>query len=115
MARGQSEPDRRVASRELEQQDSEASLRDCPSDSRCRLYAGTDRFGLPAREATVRDRAIVVDSHDETTQRLIFDKAFDIAKRNPNGDLDIPRMREEAWTRCSSRSGCRARSPGRWL
>jgi membrane dipeptidase len=29
-----------------------------------------------------------------TTQRLIFDEAFDIGKRNPNGNLDIPRMRE---------------------
>ena len=25
---------------------------------------------------------------------LIFDKAFDIGKRNPNGNIDIPRMRE---------------------
>ena len=37
---------------------------------------------------------MVVDSHDDTTQRLIFDKAFDIGKRNPNGNIDIPRMRE---------------------
>src|SRR4030088_121054 len=42
----------------------------------------------------LHDRAIVVDSHDDTTQRLIFDKAFDIGKRNPNGNIDIPRMRE---------------------
>jgi membrane dipeptidase len=25
---------------------------------------------------------------------LIFDKTFDIGKRNPNGKIDIPRMRE---------------------
>jgi membrane dipeptidase len=37
---------------------------------------------------------MVVDSHDDTTQRLIFDKAFDIGKRNPNGNIDIPRMRQ---------------------
>lgn len=42
----------------------------------------------------LHDRAIVVDSHVDTTQRLIFDTAFDIGKRNPNGNLDIPRMRE---------------------
>ena len=28
------------------------------------------------------------------TQRLIFDKAFDIGARNKTGSLDIPRMRE---------------------
>src|SRR5947209_2053533 len=39
-------------------------------------------------------RAGVDDPHDDTTQRLIFDKAFDIGKRNPNGNIDLPRMRE---------------------
>ena len=38
-------------------------------------------------------RAIVVDTHDDTTQRLL-DKSFDIAKRNTTGNIDIPRMRE---------------------
>jgi membrane dipeptidase len=46
------------------------------------------------RAKQLHDRAIVVDSHDDTTQRLIFDKTFDIGKRNPNGNIDIPRMRE---------------------
>src|SRR5256885_11158052 len=46
------------------------------------------------RAKQLHDRAIVVDSHDDTTQRLIFDKAFDIGKRNPNGNIDTPRMRE---------------------
>src|SRR6058998_2765026 len=46
------------------------------------------------RAKQLHDRAIVVDSHDDTTQRLIFDKAFDIGKRNPKGNIDIPRMRE---------------------
>src|SRR5438270_1128173 len=46
------------------------------------------------RAKQLHDRAIVVDSHDDTTQRLIFDKAFDLGKRNPNGNIDIPRMRE---------------------
>src|SRR5437867_8969493 len=49
---------------------------------------------VSARAKQLHDRAIVVDSHDDTTQRLIFDKAFDIGKRNPNGNIDIPRMRE---------------------
>jgi membrane dipeptidase len=37
--------------------------------------------------------SIVLDTHDDTTQRL-FSKNFDIGKRNPNGSIDIPRMRE---------------------
>jgi membrane dipeptidase len=49
---------------------------------------------ISPRAKQLHDRAIVVDSHDDTTQRLIFGKAFDIGKRNPNGNVDIPRMRE---------------------
>ena len=46
------------------------------------------------RAKQLHDRAIVVDSHADTTQRLIFDEAFDIGRRDPNGNIDIPRMRE---------------------
>src|SRR6478735_3339676 len=46
------------------------------------------------RAKQLHGRAIVIDSHDDTTQRLISDTAFDIGKRNPNGNIDIPRMRE---------------------
>jgi membrane dipeptidase len=46
------------------------------------------------RAKQLHDRAIVVDSRGHTTQRLIFDEAFDIGKRNPNGNIDISRMRE---------------------
>src|SRR5215510_9116704 len=42
----------------------------------------------------VHQRAIVVDTHDDTTQRLLTDKMFDIAARNSTGSIDIPRMRE---------------------
>ncbi|MFY9551462.1 MAG: membrane dipeptidase, partial [Thermoanaerobaculia bacterium] len=49
---------------------------------------------ISARAKRLHDRAIVVDSHADTTQRLIFDEAFDIGKRNTNGNIDIPRMRE---------------------
>src|SRR5438105_3728725 len=49
---------------------------------------------ISARAKALHDRAIVVDSHDDTTQRLLFDKTFDIAKRNKDGHIDIPRMRE---------------------
>ena len=37
--------------------------------------------------------SIVLDTHDDTTQRF-FSKEYDIAKRNPDGHVDIPRMRE---------------------
>src|SRR6266487_4322036 len=49
---------------------------------------------VSARAKQLHDHAIVIDSHDDTTQRLVFDKAFDLGKRNPNGNIDIPRMRE---------------------
>src|SRR6201986_4322412 len=37
--------------------------------------------------------SIVVDTHDDTTQRF-FSSDFDLGKRNPDGHIDIPRMRE---------------------
>jgi membrane dipeptidase len=49
---------------------------------------------VSARAKQLHDRAIVIDSHDDTTQRLLFDKSYDISKRQKNGNIDIPRMRE---------------------
>ncbi|MGC1583430.1 MAG: hypothetical protein WA766_18230, partial [Candidatus Acidiferrales bacterium] len=37
--------------------------------------------------------SIVVDTHDDTTQRLL-DPGFDIGVRHTDGDIDIPLMRE---------------------
>ncbi len=37
--------------------------------------------------------SIVVDTHDDTTQRLL-DGKFDLGARNSSGSIDIPRMRE---------------------
>jgi membrane dipeptidase len=37
--------------------------------------------------------SIVLDTHDDTTQHF-FTKDYDLAKRNPTGHVDIPRMRE---------------------
>src|SRR6266436_1935053 len=37
--------------------------------------------------------SIMLDTHDDTTQRF-FSKGFDLGKRNPDGHIDIPRMRE---------------------
>jgi membrane dipeptidase len=53
---------------------------------------GGDQVSDRARQLHMR--AIVVDTHDDTTQRLIGDNGFDIAKRNAAGNIDIPRMRQ---------------------
>src|SRR6266850_5661934 len=37
--------------------------------------------------------SIVLDTHDDTTQRF-FSKTYDLGKRNSDGHIDIPRMRE---------------------
>lgn len=37
--------------------------------------------------------SIVLDTHDDTTQSL-FSKDFDLGRRNPDGHVDIPRMRQ---------------------
>jgi membrane dipeptidase len=54
----------------------------------------------PVHGDDIADRArklhfssIVLDTHDDTTQRF-FAKTYDIAKRNPDGHIDIPRMKE---------------------
>src|SRR6266536_2916405 len=49
---------------------------------------------VSARAKQIHDRAIVIDTHDDTTQRLVGDKTFDIARRDNTGNIDIPRMRE---------------------
>jgi membrane dipeptidase len=49
---------------------------------------------VSARAKQLHDRAIVIDSHDDTPQRLLFEKDFDIGARHANGSIDIPRMRD---------------------
>jgi membrane dipeptidase len=53
--------------------------------------AGGDEIADRARK--LHFSSIVLDTHDDTTQRF-FSKTFDLAKRNPDGHIDIPRMRE---------------------
>src|SRR6266404_7775764 len=48
---------------------------------------------IAARARKLHFSSIVLDTHDDTTQRF-FSKDFDIAKRNAGGSIDIPRMRE---------------------
>ncbi|HEV3062214.1 MAG TPA: dipeptidase [Vicinamibacterales bacterium] len=44
--------------------------------------------------ARVHERAIVVDTHADTTQRLVFDPKFNIGERHGDGNIDIPRMKD---------------------
>jgi membrane dipeptidase len=53
---------------------------------------------VPADDISARARKLhfssfVIDTHDDTTQRF-FSKDYDLGKRNPDGAIDIPRMRE---------------------
>ena len=55
--------------------------------------AGPDEV-VAARARELHARAIVVDTHDDTTQRLLAEPAFDLGARNSTGSIDIPRMRQ---------------------
>jgi len=55
---------------------------------------GSNDAAVSPAARQLHDRAIVVDSHDDTPQRMLFEKGFDIGARHTNGSIDIPRMRE---------------------
>src|SRR5205823_7888317 len=55
---------------------------------------GSNDAGVSAAARQLHDHAIVIDTHDDTTQRLLFEKGFDLGQRHTNGNIDIPRMRE---------------------
>jgi membrane dipeptidase len=57
------------------------SLRTAPADS------------ISDRAHKLHFSSIVLDTHDDTTQRFFTD-TYDIGRRNPDGHVDIPRMRE---------------------
>ena len=66
----------------------------------CVILLAGSRLATPAKADDIAERAkklhfssIVLDTHDDTTQRF-FSKDFDLGKRNPDGHVDIPRMRE---------------------
>src|SRR5262249_40631846 len=89
--------DRRLASRELTTRN-ETAMRKvlCAIALAIPVAVFTQALAdsVSPRAKQLHDRAIVVDSHDDTTQRLIFDNAFDIGTRNPDGNIDTPRRRE---------------------
>ena len=64
----------------------------------CLLAGALVSVAAAADDITTRARklhfsSIVVDTHDDTTQRFL-DGGFDLTPRNANGSIDIPRMRE---------------------
>lgn len=57
------------------------------------LVAKGKAQGISERAKQLHFSSIVVDTHDDTTQRFL-DGGFDIGARNALGSVDIPRMRE---------------------
>jgi membrane dipeptidase len=55
--------------------------------------SAVSRDTISARAKKLHFSSIVVDTHDDTTQRLLDDK-FDFGVRHSDGSIDIPRMRE---------------------
>jgi membrane dipeptidase len=57
------------------------------------LVALTMQSGVSSKAHDLHFRSIVVDTHDDTTQRLVFDQ-FDLGARHTDGSIDIPRMQD---------------------
>jgi len=55
--------------------------------------SASDKVAISKRARDLHFRCIVIDTHDDTTQRLL-DPAFDFGARHTDGNVDIPRMRE---------------------
>ena len=49
--------------------------------------------GISEQARKLHFSSIVVDTHDDTTQRFL-DGKFDLGPRDANGSIDIPRMKE---------------------
>src|SRR2546430_114728 len=59
----------------------------------CLLAAVVKPDAISARAKKLHFSSIVVDTHDDTTQRFL-DGKFDLGARHTDGSIDIPRMRE---------------------
>jgi membrane dipeptidase len=57
------------------------------------LAGGMTLDEISARAKKVHFSSLIVDTHDDTTQRFL-DGKFDLGPRNALGSIDIPRMRE---------------------
>jgi len=59
------------------------------------LVAGAMKAdGISDRARKLHFSSIVVDTHDDTTQRFLDGNNFDLGPRDANGSIDIPRMKE---------------------
>jgi len=58
-----------------------------------RTPVGNSADTVAARAHAIQQRSIVVDTHDDTPQRFLFEN-FDLGHRDAAGNIDIPRMRE---------------------
>jgi len=57
------------------------------------MTATTQAQSVSDQAKKLQSSSIVIDTHDDTTQRLL-DPSFDITARHSDGNIDIPRMRE---------------------
>ena len=57
------------------------------------LAAAVTAGDTSARARKLHFSSLVVDTHDDTTQRLL-DGKFDLGARSSTGSIDVPRMRE---------------------
>ena len=53
----------------------------------------SDKPAISKEAHDLHFRSIVIDTHDDTTQRLL-DPTFDLSVRHSDGNIDVPRMRE---------------------
>jgi membrane dipeptidase len=57
------------------------------------LMHAASAAGISERARKLHFSSIVVDTHDDTTQRLLYEK-LDLGHRDARGNIDIPRMKE---------------------
>src|SRR6266705_2306541 len=59
----------------------------------CLMTMGVAADSVSEKAKKLTHSAVVVDTHDDTTQRLL-DPKFDLGVRHTDGSIDIPRMKE---------------------
>jgi len=59
----------------------------------CLMAMGAAADSVSEKAKKLTHSAIVIDTHDDTTQRLL-DTKFDLGVRHTDGSIDIPRMKE---------------------
>src|SRR5437660_9777318 len=59
----------------------------------CLMAMGATADSVSEKAKKLTHSAIVVDTHDDTTQRML-DPKFDLGERHSDGSIDIPRMKE---------------------